>query len=134
MGDGRPVPWLSRAMDFKPRLLVDVPLDGSKQRRLLKVNLPAGAAEVKMPDGPRRIRAVYFELDCHYKIKSDLLTSGAHYEYADSSGTIVQRSEFKSELAGVPIILSMQSGPDSESLPPKCALQLPSSEAHAPGS
>lgn len=129
--DQKPVPWfavLNTAMDSKPRPLVDVPLDGSKQCRLLKVNLPAGAAQVKTPDGLQRIRSICFELECHYKIKGDLLTSGAHYEYADSSGTIVQRSEFNTELAGIPIILSMQSGPDSKSLPPKFGLRVPESE------
>lgn len=92
-------------------ILRNVPLDGSKVQCLATAKLPKGAMRVQSDKGSEPILSISFELDCWHEVNTNSLSGGNYYEYSDPDGVILQRAEFKTDIEGLPFLLSVQVAP-----------------------
>ena len=99
-----------------PHLFDDIPVDGTKVRRNMRIVLPRGLIHFLTTDGPRDVYKLLLGFDYYAERVETPATDARTFVYSDGEKPLVYGSEALTELYGQPLTLSVHKEVGSEML------------------
>lgn len=101
--------WLYQYFKINyPTFHNDIPFDGTKVRKRIRMDFPAGLIHVSTIKGLRAISALLLELDVYFEKFEPSINNVKAFVYSDQEQALVRGAEYSMDLLGNSIVLSLQ--------------------------
>jgi hypothetical protein len=115
----------------QPELFAGVPLDGTRVTLEFPIQWEPGELHLATTTVGIPVHLTQLVANVSYQSAVCDIASGVHHEYAAPNGAVVQRTEFATELFGLPVTFEHQSDPSGE---PRVACKFANGPELAPRS